>query len=232
MSNPLRKEVIYRDSKTFYGASQGAPRMTSQAHIELCKKYAGKKILDLGCATGDYCLALGALGFECAGADVNKEYVALAEKKGVRAFVTGERLPFPDKAFDTVLMFEVLEHVQEPERILNEAKRVAKKNILITVPNCEGFEDLKKERLTFEHFLELDHVNFFTKDSLGGELLRHFGSFKIVETGEIRPWLYDTKVFPGSLVSVFLRKVVSLMARLHLLRPKYCTSLFAIVTLT
>ena len=234
MSDPetIKREMIYRDSKTFYGMIQAAPRMISEAHVGLCKKYAGKKILDLGCATGDYCLALEALGFECTGADVNKEYVSLAQKKGVKARVVDGKLPFSDKEFDTVVMFEVLEHVQDKEAVLNEAKRVTKKNILISVPDCAGFEDLKKERLAFEHFLELDHTNFFTKDSLEALLSRHFVSFKVMEAGAIRAWLYDTKSFPRNIVSIFLRKMVSLMAAIGFLKPKYYSTLFAVVSIS
>ena len=35
--------------------------------------------------------------------------------------------PFEDKSFDTVILFEILEHVSRPVEILKEAKRVAKK---------------------------------------------------------------------------------------------------------
>lgn len=44
-------------------------------------------------------------------------------------------LKFPDKSFDVVALTEILEHVQDPVKVLKEAKRVAKKRIIITVPN-------------------------------------------------------------------------------------------------
>lgn len=47
----------------------------------------------------------------------------------------GEALPFKDKAFSVVSLCEVLEHVEDPERVLKEAIRVAKEKIVITVPN-------------------------------------------------------------------------------------------------
>ena len=96
--------------------------MASQELIRFCRRFAGNRILDLGCATGDYCLELDKLGYVCVGADINETYVDAARKKGVDAVVSGEKLPFEDNSFDTVIMFEVLEHVQDPERVLREAQ--------------------------------------------------------------------------------------------------------------
>ncbi len=50
---------------------------------------------------------------------------------------------------------------------LEEVKRVTSKNILITVPNCSDFNKLKFHGLTYEHMLEKDYVNFFTKTKVG-----------------------------------------------------------------
>jgi ubiquinone/menaquinone biosynthesis C-methylase UbiE len=44
-------------------------------------------------------------------------------------------LPFKDKSIDLVLCCEVMEHLYNPERALNEINRVAKKAVIISVPN-------------------------------------------------------------------------------------------------
>jgi ubiquinone/menaquinone biosynthesis C-methylase UbiE len=44
-----------------------------------------------------------------------------------------ESLPFKDKEFDTAILCEILEHVENPIKALQEAKRVANK-VIITVP--------------------------------------------------------------------------------------------------
>jgi SAM-dependent methyltransferase len=46
-------------------------------------------------------------------------------------------LPFRDNSFDTVLLMEVLEHVDDVEKALKEALRVAKEVVLVSYP----FED-------------------------------------------------------------------------------------------
>ena len=51
----------------------------------------------------------------------------------------GDLLPFKNKSFDTVLLPDILEHVDyaNAEKILKESKRVAKK-VLISVPTPTG----------------------------------------------------------------------------------------------
>jgi ubiquinone/menaquinone biosynthesis C-methylase UbiE len=51
--------------------------------------------------------------------------------------MNAEELRFGPNSFDTVLMIEVLEHLPEPISALREAFRVAKKNVLISVPNTD-----------------------------------------------------------------------------------------------
>lgn len=239
----LIKEKIYRDSRTWYAEiGQG---IFSHHLINFCRQYAGKRILDFGCATGDYCLELKKLGFECVGVDINEEYIKLAQQKGIEACLVKDRLPFNDNSFDTVIMFELLEHVQDPDKILKEAKRVAKKNILITLPNCDNFEALRGCGLTYEHFLELDHTSFFTKDSLRELLSNHFDNFEIteeepimIEGQPISPILFGSSGFFGNILIVPVRKLIALLWRSGILKTKtgtfktkYYARLHALITL-
>ena len=75
-------------------------------------------------------------------------------------------LPFRDQSFDSVLIFEVLEHVADIEKVLSEAFRVARKNVLITVPNSEDIELMKANDVTYAHMLSSDHLHFFDPESL------------------------------------------------------------------
>lgn len=47
-----------------------------------------------------------------------------------------ERLPFGDSSFQTVVCFEVLEHLDGFHRIFSELFRVAKENVIVSLPNC------------------------------------------------------------------------------------------------
>ena len=225
----LSREQIYRDTKNWY-KTINTP-LTNTLNLNLVKRYAGQNILDVGCATGGYCIELQKKGFHCTGVDINEEYVKIAQKNGVNAFLIKDALPFKDKSFDTVLLFEILEHVVEPDNLLIEAKRVAKKNILISVPDCDGFETLRTYGLTYEHFLEMDHKNFFTKDSLIALLSKHFNNFKTIEIGPIYPLLINYKREKANLFWVLFRKFVSLCCKLKLLESGFYTGLQAVVIL-
>jgi len=51
----------------------------------------------------------------------------------IRAFA--EDIPVEDNSFDTVVLGDILEHVKDPNIVLQEAKRITKDRIVITVPN-------------------------------------------------------------------------------------------------
>jgi SAM-dependent methyltransferase len=222
MKNPtgLTKENVFRDTKTWYNLPGGGS--ASRVLLDFCRQYAGNKILDLGCATGDYCLELAKMGFSCVGADINEAYVRTARARGVEAFHVTDRLPFADKSFDTVLIFEVLEHVLEPERLMLEAKRVAARRILITVPDCGAFELLRKFGLTYHHFLDLDHLSFFTKADLTRFLSLFFERFHVREKEPI----ICVAGFPW-----WVSKPVSLLYRMKILKPKIFFRLYAVIEL-
>ncbi|AQQ09979.1 bifunctional 3-demethylubiquinone-9 3-methyltransferase/ 2-octaprenyl-6-hydroxy phenol methylase [Sedimentisphaera cyanobacteriorum] len=50
-----------------------------------------------------------------------------------------ENLSFDDSSFDIVICLQVLEHVPDPVKAMKELKRVARKQLIITVPNEPQF---------------------------------------------------------------------------------------------
>lgn len=69
-----------------------------------------------------------------------------------------KRLPFIDKSFDTVLLIDVLEHIEDPVSILEQAARIASRVVLLSVPNYDFLTVLYPNMLP-EHFKERSHVN-------------------------------------------------------------------------
>jgi ubiquinone/menaquinone biosynthesis C-methylase UbiE len=55
-------------------------------------------------------------------------------RSAVGAFADVRRLPFPDDTFDLVLGIEVLEHVDGPAQALAEIRRVARDDVVLSVP--------------------------------------------------------------------------------------------------
>jgi SAM-dependent methyltransferase len=80
-----------------------------------------KKVLDVGAGDGLITSLLGAKGIE-----FEPEGVRLAQERGVDV-IQGDayELPFENNSFEAVTMIDVLEHLENPKKALQEARRVA-----------------------------------------------------------------------------------------------------------
>lgn len=58
----------------------------------------------------------------------------------------GQRIPFGDASFDVVLLVDVLHHTLEPLNVLREARRVARRALVIKDHLCDGWLDLSTLR--------------------------------------------------------------------------------------
>jgi ubiquinone/menaquinone biosynthesis C-methylase UbiE len=215
------KKTVFRDTVTLYHSMP--EHSVARQLIRFVKRHAGRSILDLGCATGNYSVALKNAGYDVKGADVNPAYVQKAKERGVDAVLIEGTVPLPDQCVETVICFEVIEHVPDITLLLREAKRLARKNVILTTPNSEHVELLMQQGLLYEHFAELDHKNFFTRDTLEAELKKHFTNVTVVKGDGINPFaLFGTSV---------IRLIGKVLTRLHLLRPHFHFRLFAVCTL-
>jgi O-antigen biosynthesis protein len=105
-----------------------------------------KRVLDAGCGTayGTEILA-GARASGVVGVDIDPGVVEAARERGgvnVSFEVADARdLPFANEAFDVVVCFEVIEHVEDPEAILDELRRVLRPDGLVAVssPNRDVY---------------------------------------------------------------------------------------------
>lgn len=95
----------------------------------------GKKILDIGCATGNFMMQDKE---NITGLEYDNESIAIAKSKGLNVIqlnVDEGKLPFDDNSFDYINARSILEHIKEPLHLLKESKRILKlggKLILIT----------------------------------------------------------------------------------------------------
>ncbi len=97
------------------------------------KKFPGKRlqILDVGCGGGLLANHL-ALHHEVIGIDLSEKSLEIARHfdttKSVKYIqASAMALPFPEESFDVVIAMDLLEHVENPQHVVEEASRVLKK---------------------------------------------------------------------------------------------------------
>ncbi len=102
-------------------------------------------ILDIGCGEG-FLVSHLPKNIKYTGIDHNPESIEIAKSAAYQQretnFLVGNvyKLPFPDKQFDLITCLEVLEHLEAPEKALAEIKRMAKKYVILSVPNEPLFQ--------------------------------------------------------------------------------------------
>jgi glycosyltransferase involved in cell wall biosynthesis len=131
------------------------------------------RVLDLGCSGGLLSERVRALGHTVTGVDI----IELPDVRGrVDHFIQGDldkglpRELDADRPFDVVLAADVLEHVREPELVLDQIREVlAPRGILVaSVPNFGHWYARGRTALGFFDYdqrgvLDRDHVRFFTR---------------------------------------------------------------------
>jgi len=131
--------------------------------IPYCKN---KKILDIGCFIGYGETHIAQYAKKIIAIDNDKKAINFARKNRIVLNVKFEEtdvkklLPFSNETFDTIIAFEVIEHIPlgEVNNFLYETKRVLKKGgtLLITTPNS------KFRLLPFQKPFNPEHYQEFT----------------------------------------------------------------------
>lgn len=160
-------------------------RNSSQT-LELELVGPGKAVLDVGCATGYLARALAEQGCVVAGVEYDPEAAAVARPslaELVVADLDDAELAqlFAGKTFDSIVFGDVLEHLADPDGVLQSATRLLAPggSIVISVPNVtHGSVRLALLQGRWEYrdsgLLDRTHVRFFTRESTLA-MVRHAG---------------------------------------------------------
>jgi len=177
---------IYNEKSTAYFSNT---RKDLLSFID--KNYLGLTILEIGAGSGETLLELKKTGI------ANKIYgydlvdICL-NKSEFESFIVGniekDPIPFNEK-FDIIILADVLEHLVEPEKVLEKLISFLKKNgkIYISLPNIRNYKamyniffkgDFKYEE---EGVLDQTHLRFFCKKNMKA-LITKIDGLQLVET--------------------------------------------------
>lgn len=123
---------------------------------------SGKNILDIGCGIKPYRDLFNSASY--IGIDI-EDGGHSNQAKTVDKFYNGVDIPYPDGSFNIVICTEVLEHVKEPEKLLNEIKRVLKTEgqVFLTMPFVWNEHEVPYD---FNRFTRYEHKVIFEKSGL------------------------------------------------------------------
>jgi SAM-dependent methyltransferase len=194
--------------------------------------YRGRRVLDVGCGAGVDLMRFAEGGAVVTGLDLATSSVALArryfEQKGRQATLAigdGERLPFPDNAFDLVYAHGVVQYTPGDRALVAESRRVLKPGgeLIIQVYNRISWLNALSKVMKVD--LEHDDAPVLRKYSPGEfrSLVSGFAEVRIVpERFPVRSRLHGGwkgRVYNGLFVGAFNALPRSLVRRFgwHLL---------------
>jgi len=148
-------EVTYKDKKTDY------PIKFCKHLIDLYEIPKGSKILDIGCGDASFSEVFQKLGMEVTGIDISDSGNDKMITKLIKHDLTNSPYPFVSETFDYVFSKSVVEHLHEPNILIDEAYRVLKSDgvFLCLAPS---WKHSYKEAFYIDH----THVTPFTRHSL------------------------------------------------------------------
>jgi 2-polyprenyl-3-methyl-5-hydroxy-6-metoxy-1,4-benzoquinol methylase len=134
------------------------------------------RLLDVGCGTGEFMGVMKRVGWYVQGMERNREAVQWAGKTWGVPVYAGNLAEFhPEKPFDVITLWHVLEHLYDPVQALNHLKGLLTIDgfFLVAVPNAGGVD----AGLYGSNWVALDtprHVNHFSARTLA-QLFRAIG---------------------------------------------------------
>lgn len=145
---------------------------------------ADRRVLDFGCGTGYGTALLAEQATTAIGVDLSPDAIACAKDHHQRhnldfrsiARIEDERLPFNDGEFDTVVSFQVIEHLTDTDAYLREIARVLKPGGIFVVATPDRATRLLPNQRPWNRF----HVREFSAQQLRRKLVNRFTHIELL----------------------------------------------------
>ena len=166
-----------------------------------------KRVLDLGCGTGYGAAEISRSAASVTGLDISADAVAYAcenyKQPNIRVLqASAAAIPLRDASFDLVVAFEVIEHITEWRKLLEDVRRVLAPGgqLVVSTPNKSYYAESRKlsgpnpfhshefEYQEFKEALEefFPHVLLFTENHADGIVFKPVTNANAPVSADIR----------------------------------------------
>lgn len=161
IEDPQMRFLYECDMKELFNPNERNPiRFCYQTKLNLILDLISQRIrrcesvIDVGCAQGNYTLSIAGKGIYSVGVDLRRQFLKYAKMKAGKderanadfIVANAEYLPFRSGSVDCIILGELLEHLSEPTKVLDEVRRLLKARAfsIISTPNAECFGSARK----------------------------------------------------------------------------------------
>lgn len=176
--------------------SEGGRLRRSKKFLDQITKLLGQppekiRLLDVGCSSGAFLHAAVKLGFRAEGVEPAPKAAATAQAAGLKVHQgLLQEAGYADGQFDAITLFEVIEHLQHPQDLLQECRRILRPGgILLVGTGNAGSWSMAAMGARWE-YLHIarhgGHVSFFNPGSMALLAQRSGFSVAAVRTRGVR----------------------------------------------
>ena len=140
------------------------------------------KMLDIGCSTGDFLVTARERGWQVEGIELVEAAAQIARETHQLDVRVGavESILNEENSYDVITMWDVLEHLFDPQKIISKCATALKSNgkLIFAIPNLDSYD----RRLFGKDWVGWEaprHLYFFANETLG-QVLDHSG-FDLIE---------------------------------------------------
>jgi 2-polyprenyl-3-methyl-5-hydroxy-6-metoxy-1,4-benzoquinol methylase len=160
----------------FRALREGETAVPAPLHLQRAKQLTAKtkpgRVLDVGCGSGLFLVAMQQQGWQGSGVEPNEAAARFGREELVLEVQIGDIFSVDSsQPFDLITFWDVLEHTHSPRAVLNQAYKLLKPTgyLALNVPNWGSLE----RRLFREKWIALDaprHLYHFTPATLNNLL--------------------------------------------------------------
>jgi ubiquinone/menaquinone biosynthesis C-methylase UbiE len=140
--------------------------------IKLIKEHLRGKILDIGCATGNFLSKIQKINknLDLYGIDSSKKMIDIAKSKfkNIKFYnLSAEDIDFPSNYFDVITIIETFHHLQDQNIVLEKISKILKQDgiLLISEPNIDN-KIINLLVKFFKNFSIEKETKFLTKEEI------------------------------------------------------------------